>query len=232
MSARAPAEWIGERRVKNDDSYTSGARQATDRPVKLVPIRPNEAPSPSMHRRFHFFASDTTALAGFCPLVLLLVGSCLQIGMPDASDGGTADAARGGDAGAPTDATAADRDAGGDLGCIVDPLSRVTLCTSIALCPGLAVDHDRFPHCGFRSGGGLIDLQCFCDNFLCPLGATLTCGQAGDLLSSQFEESACLQVNEGRCAPRSTVPPTGSTCDKNCAASCGGDLGCIRLCGC
>jgi hypothetical protein len=161
-------------------------------------------------------------------LLFLLLGSCLQIGASEKSDGGAADAGKGTD-GATSDAKAADA---GDLGCIVDPYSRLTLCTSIALCPGLAVDHDRFPHCGFRAGLGLIDIVCLCDNFVCPLGATLTCGQARDVLATQFELTACLQVNEGRCAPRSTVPPTGTPCDKNCAARCAGDPSCIRLCGC
>ena len=184
-----------------------------------------------MLRRRPFATPEQTALAKVRPLFFLLLGSCLQIGMPDGADGG-ADAAKGKDGGATSDAGAPDRDAGGDLGCIVDPLSRVTLCTSIALCPGLAVDHDRFPHCGFRTGAGLIDLQCLCDIFLCPLGATLTCGQARDLLATQFELNACLQINENRCALRSTVPPTGTSCDKNCAAMCAGDPGCIRLCGC
>jgi hypothetical protein len=160
-----------------------------------------------------------------------LLGSCLQIGRPGGADGGAPDAAKGTDGGAASDVKPADANAG-DLGCIVDPDSRVTLCTSIALCPALAVDHDRFPHCGFRTGAGLIDVECLCDEFLCPLGATLTCGQARDLLGSQFELNACLQINEGRCAPRTTLPPTGTSCDKNCAAMCGGDPGCIRLCGC
>lgn len=177
-------------------------------------------------------ARDRPGLAGVLPLFFLVLGSCLQIGLPDGADGGTPDAAKRSDAGAASDANAADRDAGVDLGCIVDPLSRVTLCTAIALCPGLAVDHDRFPNCGFRTGAGLIDVECLCDNFLCPLGATLTCGQARDLLASQFELTACSQVSEGRCAPRSAIPPTGSSCDKNCAAMCAGDPGCIRLCGC
>jgi hypothetical protein len=185
-----------------------------------------------MSRR-RFAASKGFGVSRAYPLIAfvpLLLASCLQIGMPDHSDGG-ADAGKASDAAA-SDAKGPDVDAGGDLGCIVDPLSRVTLCTSIAVCPGLAVDHDRFPHCGFRPAAGLIDIECFCDNFVCPLGATLTCGQARDLLMTQFELNACLQVNDGRCAPRSVTPPTGTSCDKNCASMCAGDPGCIKLCGC
>lgn len=154
--------------------------------------------------------------------------ACLQIGALGDGDAGVSDAGRAADARG-SDTRVSDA---ADFGCVVDPLSRVTLCTAIAICPGLAVDRDRFPDCGFRTGAGLIDLQCVCDNYLCPLGAALTCGQARDLLATQFEISACAQVGEGRCAPRSAVPPTGTSCDKNCAATCGGDLGCLRLCGC
>jgi hypothetical protein len=239
--ARPPAEPIRERRVKNDHSYTSGALPATAALPKLVPIRPDGAPSAAMLGRRHPFVPrdahgggailcDRPGSVEFRPLFFVLLGSCLQFGLPDGKDGGVSDAAR--DSGATSDTQVSERDAAGDSGCIVDPLSRVTLCTAIALCPGLAVDHDRFPNCGFRTGAGIIELQCLCHDFLCPLGATLTCGQARDLLASQFELNACLQVSEGRCAPRSAVPPTGSSCDKNCAAMCGGDAACIRRCGC
>jgi hypothetical protein len=184
-----------------------------------------------MVRRSRVAANLRPKGAGVRPFFFLLLGSCLQFGVPETSDGGARDAGKGSDAGTASDAKAPDVEAGGDLGCIVDPYSRVTLCTSLALCPGIAVDHDRFPHCGFRAGAGIIEIACLCGEFLCPLGASLTCAQARNLLLTQFELTACLQVNEGRCAPR-TIPPTGSTCDKNCAAMCGGDPGCVRLCGC
>jgi hypothetical protein len=174
-------------------------------------------------------ANGRSRWAGVRPLFFLVLGSCLQIGSLESADGGARDGGKGSDGAATSDARAAD--VGGDLGCIIDGYSRVTLCTSIGLCPGMAVDHDRFPNCGFRAGLGIIDLVCLCGDFLCPLGTSLTCGQAYNLLVTQFELNACLQVNEGRCAPR-TFPPTGTTCDKNCAARCVGDPGCVRLCGC
>ena len=180
----------------------------------------------------HFFGDGGALRRALRPLFLLLTASCLQIGLPDGANGGAPDAAKGSDAGAAGDVKAPDKGGAGDIGCVLDPLSRVTLCTAIGLCPGLPVDHDRFPNCGFRAGTGLIDVQCFCDEFLCPLGASLTCGQARELLATQFELTACAQVSEGRCARRSALPPTGTTCDKNCAATCAGDPGCLRLCGC
>jgi hypothetical protein len=144
-------------------------------------------------------------LAGAC------LSGCLQIGIPGITDGisPAQDAGRPSDGAPSTDTKSLD--VGPDLGCVVDPLSRVTLCTSLAICPGLAVDHDRFPNCGFRSGSGVIDVQCFCDSYLCPLGATLTCKQARDLLETQFEVLACSQVSEGRCAPRKAALATESS---------------------
>jgi hypothetical protein len=164
-------------------------------------------------------------------LLSLLASSCLVIGPVGGADGGASDGGKGSD-GATSDVKGGDADGSGDLGCVVDPFSRVTVCTVIGLCPGLAIDHDRFPNCGFRAGSGTIDVQCFCDSYLCPLGATLTCGQARQLLSTQYEINACSQVGEGRCAPRSAPPPTNGSCDKNCAAMCANDPGCLRLCGC
>lgn len=154
-----------------------------------------------------------------------------MIGPLDGGDAGS-DAGKASDAGTATDAKASDVEAGADRGCVVDPLSRMTVCTVIGLCPTLAVDHDRFPNCGFRAGTGTIDLVCFCDNYVCPLGLALTCGQARDVLATQYEITACSQVSELRCAVRSATPPTNPSCDKNCAAMCAGDPGCIRLCGC
>src|SRR5689334_17710476 len=86
----------------------------------------------------------------------LLTSSCLMIGPLDGGDAGS-DAGKASDAGTATDAKASDVEAGADRGCVVDPLSRMTVCTVIGLCPTLAVDHDRFPNCGFRAGTGTID---------------------------------------------------------------------------
>ena len=148
----------------------SGPDAASETTSKFVPIRRKGAPSAPMVRRLRFGAQGGLFCRALRSSLFLLAASCLQIGLPDGADGGAPDAARGSDAGAPSDVKAADKDAAGDFGCVIDPLSRVTLCTAIGLCPGLSVDHDRFPSCGFRSGTGLIDVQCFCDDYLCPLG--------------------------------------------------------------
>jgi hypothetical protein len=153
--------------------------------------------------------------------------ACLEIGT-NANDAGAA--AAGGAAGnAVQDAGDA---ATSGTGCIVDQASGVTLCTRISICPDLAIDHDVYPNCGFRVPATSLEVDCVCGDFLCPLGVSLTCAQLRGLLDSQSEAVACAQASEGRCADTKPPAPPSSTCDRNCLATCAGDPGCIRLCGC
>jgi hypothetical protein len=93
-------------------------------------------------------------------------------------------------------------DAGADsaagIDCIVEPTTGKTLCTGIAACPDVVVDHDVYPNCGFRPGSTLA-LECACNGSLCPLGIASTCEEAAKLLAAQSESIVCLQVSEGRC---------------------------------
>jgi hypothetical protein len=117
--------------------------------------------------------------------------------------------------------------------CVTDSKSGVTLCTSISSCDGLSVDHDAYPNCGFRVGGSSIDLQCFCDQYLCPMGTSLSCVQARELLADSNELTVCAQQSEGRCAARTTTEPTQkSSCDRACARECVNSPACLELCGC
>ncbi len=165
---------------------------------------------------------------GFRPLslwpLLLWPLSCLELPTSTADDAGAAGSSGiGAYDGAPV--TGAD--------CVTDPASRITLCTSLSLCPGLAVDHDVYPDCGFRVSGSTIDLECLCDGYVCPMGAALSCTQARELLLGSTEALICMQVSDGRCAERTT---TGSgeqrNCDAACAASCSNSPSCLELCGC
>ena len=156
-------------------------------------------------------------------LLWFLPLSCLELPTSTTDDAGTAGSSGlGGDA-AP--ATGAD--------CVTDSASRITLCTSLSLCPGLAVDHDLYPDCGFRVAGSAIDLECLCDDYVCPMGAALSCTQARQLLLNSTEAMVCAQVADGRCAERATtgsIPE--STCDRGCAESCANSPSCLELCGC
>src|SRR5207245_10083489 len=84
-------------------------------------------------------------------------------------------------------------------GCVVDPTSGVTLCTRIAACPDLAIDHDVYPDCGFRVPSASLDVECLCGNFLCPLGAPPTCAQADALHASLSALPACTTTTQRRC---------------------------------
>lgn len=144
----------------------------------------------------------------------------------------------GGDGGASSSSSAASAGAAGDGGakgvdCITEPQTGATLCSGISSCPGLFVDHDLYPSCGFRPGGNVLDLECACQTSLCPVGVAKTCDDALKLLEAQTETSVCVQVSEGRCTgggkPASTANPN---CDKACASECAGAANCIKMCGC
>lgn len=147
----------------------------------------------------------------------------------------------GGDAGAAASRGGASGGTSGDAGvqgvdCITEPQTGATLCTGISSCPGVAVDHDLYPHCGFRPGGAVLDLECACQTSLCPVGVAKTCDDAKKLLGNQSETTVCAQVAEDRCTgggvPATSGTSTPSTCDKQCASECGGAPGCIHMCGC
>jgi len=159
------------------------------------------------------------------------VAGCVGINLGNSGDAGAAASSAasgsGGDAG----------DGGGaaqGIDCIVEPTTGATLCSGISLCPGLYVDHDVYPHCGFRPKGNVLDIECACSEEVCPLGVPTTCAQAKQLLDSQTEPQVCTQVAEGRCTPGAptTAGGTSSTCDRTCSSECGGDPSCLKQCGC
>jgi hypothetical protein len=157
---------------------------------------------------------------------MLSATACLQLDLGDPADSGAAATPSStSDAGSPA--------AINGTVCATDSVSKITLCTSIDPCAGLAVDHDAYPDCGFRVPSLTIDLECVCGDSVCPMGTTLTCAQAQALLADGSEIAVCTQELEGRCAPRgSTGTNVSPTCDRNCAAECGADLNCLGLCGC
>ncbi|MFO0679009.1 MAG: hypothetical protein U0169_20945 [Polyangiaceae bacterium] len=124
-------------------------------------------------------------------------------------------------------------------GCAQDPISKVTLCTTVSVCPTIAVDHDLFPNCGYRIRKDGFVLECWCNGYVCPMGTPTTCQQVSDLLAQQSEVGVCTQVEEGRCTGGSAVADAGTSgsgqlvgCDRDCMKTCGGSEDCQRLCGC
>jgi hypothetical protein len=167
----------------------------------------------------------------FATLVLALsaaastAGCANPFGLPGA-DGGAASS----DGGSASDGASAPTMTGS--GCTGDLGAGIKLCTSVSACPGLAVDHDVFPNCGFRVHGDSLDLECVCQGVLCPMGVPSTCAQAAQMLSSQNESIVCTQVGEDRCTSIGAGTGGTSTCNKDCASRCAGEPTCIRECGC
>ncbi len=163
-----------------------------------------------------------------CGLALASLAGCVQLGQ--ASDSGAADA----DAGTGIGGTdnGAGRAATG-TSCGADPSSGISLCLGSSSCPGVKVDPDQFPGCGYRISGTTIDLECVCGDALCPMGSGASCLDAKALLADQSALGVCATVAEGRCETIEThAVSSPSTCDKDCRSRCSGDPNCFTLCGC
>ena len=164
-----------------------------------------------------------------CLLSFGSLSACLQLGQALGSDAGAASAG--------SASTASENDASAPfsgINCGVDPSSGISLCLGISACPGVLVDPDQYAGCGYRISGTTIDLECLCDDSLCPMGSAASCLDAKALLADQSGAGVCAGIADGRCA---TVKQTSdstpaSSCDKECRAQCGGDLNCVTLCGC
>lgn len=166
------------------------------------------------------------------------IAGCVDLSLGQKNSGGAG--ASGSGSGGAASGDGADAGAVTGVDCITEPTTSAQLCTGISSCPGLYVDHDVFPNCGFRVKGATLDIECACSGDVCPLGVPSTCEQAKALLSSQTEATVCTQVSESRCT--AGAPSTGgaggtsgggsSTCDKACAGECGGEPSCIQGCGC
>ena len=165
----------------------------------------------------HAAALALSFLFAACALENMSTGS----GKGAAADGGTKSDA--GDAGAIQGA-----------GCGTETESGLALCAATSKCPNLVVDTQVFPSCGFRIQGTAVDLVCGCNGSICSMGAFTTCAQAAELLTSQTQQTVCMQVAEGRCTTGAPAPASTakSTCDRQCLSECGGGAGCASLCGC
>jgi len=131
-------------------------------------------------------------------------------------------------------------------GCTVQTSSGTFLCTAISLCPSIAIDPGTFNGCGFRIRGDVIDLECECMGYLCPIGAPATCAQAATLLTQENSGSVCSQTTSGTCIQEAqavtstgdagttttTSPGTSPGCDTTCESECVSDPNCIQACGC
>lgn len=122
------------------------------------------------------------------------------------------------------------------INCGTDPDTSATLCLGSSVCPGLVVDSEVFPGCGYRVKGNTVDIECSCGGFLCPLGAT-SCADAKQKLTDENYGVVCSQVGAGACvegtpAASSTSSSSGGSCDTACRNDCAGEPTCIQACGC
>jgi hypothetical protein len=125
--------------------------------------------------------------------------------------------------------------------CGVDPNTGATLCLGISICPGLQVDQETFPQCGFRISGEVVDVECSCGGSLCPLGTT-SCADAQTLLAQSNEGNVCAEVSAGTCiegipnastsSAAASSSSSGGTCTMDCIDSCANDPACLEGCGC
>ena len=161
-------------------------------------------------------------------LLMVSLSACLQVGKTSDS-GSTADADGAGVAGANSSGSAAAT----GTNCGVDQSSGVALCLGISSCPGVRVDPEQFPDCGYRIAGNNIDLQCLCGDSLCPMGSAASCLDAKALLFEQSAQAVCAGVADGRCQQvKQTSHTSSSSCNKECRTQCSGVPGCLTLCGC
>ena len=169
----------------------------------------------------------------FAALIILPVSACLQIGVPQGDTGG------GGSSAGAAGSSSADAGTAAPMGvkCGTDPASGVTLCLGLSSCPSALVDPDQLPGCGYRINGSAIDLECLCNDSLCPVGSAASCDDAKALLRDQTAQGVCAGIAEGRCttvsqSSQNADSNSAASCDKNCRADCSGDPVCVQLCGC
>lgn len=85
------------------------------------------------------------------------------------------------------------------VACGTDLQTHAKLCSGVSACPGLYVDSDQFPGCGFVPG--TMNISCLCTDVLCPMGQPKSCAEAAKLLQSSNVVLVCEQASEQICKP-------------------------------
>ena len=133
-------------------------------------------------------------------LVSLAVCSCMGFTITPSTDDTSSSTPGDG-----TDATTSTSEGGTSsvtgVNCGADPDTGVVLCLGISSCPGVSVDPDLYPGCGFRvhDASDVLDLECACYGLICPIGIASSCDAATALMQDQSQYTVCMQVDEGRC---------------------------------
>jgi hypothetical protein len=109
-----------------------------------------------------------------------------------------------------------------------------SLCQTISTCPGLTLNAQVFPQCGFRIHGTAIDPECYCQNeYLCPIGSPTTCAEAATESTGDVNyDSVCEEsVQQGRCTDLGAGATTSAAC-ASCVQACDNVPACVEACGC
>src|SRR5689334_2499104 len=115
---------------------------------------------------------------------LLLCACGVKFG--DGGSSGSASTPKPGDASADTGITG--------VACGQDMQTGAKLCSGVSACPGLFIDPDQYPGCGFMPG--TMNISCLCTDVLCPMGTPKTCAEAAMLLESSNVLLVCSQAPE------------------------------------
>jgi hypothetical protein len=134
------------------------------------------------------------------------------------------------DAGAPSPPTTATHP--GPTGSVCTAITTTyAVCADLSSCPGVIIDPNVFPDCGYSVHGDAIDPECLCYGSMCPMGTPQTCAEMQALLSSGVTlTTVCDQQITGKCANMGGQgePSTCQVCKNNCD----GNVTCLQNCGC
>ena len=120
----------------------------------------------------------------------------------------------------------------GPSGAICNQITETyALCEDLSTCPGVGIDPNAFPDCGYSIHNDLIDPECLCYGYACPMGAPQNCGDMAALLvSGVSQRGICENVLAGHCRDLG-ADGTPSDC-QICKDNCYGIQTCIWACGC
>jgi hypothetical protein len=103
-------------------------------------------------------------------------------------------------------------------------------CEFVSLCPGLMIDPNQFPQCGYAVHGDVIDPECLCYGEMCPMGAPATCADMANILASTTVATVCAEYTGGHCQSLGGQGAT-SPCQQ-CQINCHNVVSCLQNCGC
>jgi hypothetical protein len=120
----------------------------------------------------------------------------------------------------------------GPIGTVCTSITETyNICADLSSCPGVVIDPNKFPDCGYSVHGDAIDPECLCYGSMCPMGSPGTCADMQALLNSGITAAiVCEEQASGKCTNEGAQGEP-STCDI-CKNNCDGNVTCLQNCGC